>query len=230
VGDAIDALCEAVAREGLRATAVGAYPVLHGDGAEWQLVRGQLEQLIDCGARLGMEALKIFPGRVASAEADEGVWARSVERLQWLARELAGRQALLTMETHGNTLCDTLDSSLRLLGELAGHSNAGICFQPYADDDTEAAMAVFDALRERVLHLHLQNRSRAERATTLLAEGDWTDYGRFLPHVRDSGFDGLCCLEFTAGITPPEGQAFDRQLVLDNAARDRDFALSVWAG
>ncbi|MFC1525297.1 sugar phosphate isomerase/epimerase family protein [Candidatus Latescibacterota bacterium] len=221
-------VAEAISQSGLRASALGAYPLLHVSETEWEAAREQLERLIEYGTELGIEALKIFPGRVASADADADTWSVSVERLQWLARELAARGVLLTMETHGNTLCDTLGSARRLLEELGAEANTGLCFQPYADDDTEAAMAVFDALRERVLHLHLQNRRGADRVASLLEEGDWTDYRQFLPHVRESGFDGLSCLEFTAGITPPDGEAFDLRLVVDNAARDRAFALAAW--
>jgi len=225
---AVEGLAGALGAAGLTAGALGAYPILHGEGAAWEQGRDQLEKLVDFGRLLGIEALKVFPGRVASADADRAVWRQSVERLRWLADLLAPEGALLTMETHGNTLCDTLDSALRLLGDLEGCDNIGICFQPYTDADTDAALAAYDALRDHVRHIHLQNRRLPGRATTLLAEGDWTDYRRLLPHVRRSGFDGLFCLEFTADITPPDGAAFDLQRVIDNAARDRTFAMEVW--
>ncbi|MFH1569593.1 MAG: TIM barrel protein [Gemmatimonadota bacterium] len=222
-------LASRLAGAGLGAAALGAYPVLHPEGVEWDAMRDQLERLVEYGARLGIDALKIFPGRVASAEADAGTWARSVARLRWLAGLASQAGALLTMETHGRTLCDTLESTHRLLGELADLDGVGLCYQPYTEDDTDAAMAAFEALRCRVLHLHLQNRSQRDRATALLADGDWIDYRRFLPHVRARGFDGLACLEFTAGITPPDGEAYDPQRVLDNAARDRAFVLETWS-
>jgi len=226
----IEELATSLAASGLAAGALGAYPQFHLDGQEWEQMRSRLEQLVGYGRVLGIEAFKVFPGRVASADADATLWQLTVERLRWLAGLLAEAGALLTMETHGNTLCDTLDSTRRLLDDLADCGNVGICFQPYADADTDAAMAAYDALSGRVRHIHLQNRMLAGRATSLLRDGDWTDYGRFLPHVRRRGFDGLFCLEFTAGITPAEGEPFDAGLVLDNATRDREFALAAWEG
>lgn len=224
----VEDLADALAAAGLAAGALGAYPLFHVEGSEWEQMRARLEQLVEIGRLLGIDALKVFPGRVGSADADAAVWRHSVEGLRWLADLLAGDGILLTMETHGNTLCDTVGSTLRLLADLEACDNIGICFQPYTDADTDAALAAYDALRDHVRHIHLQNRRLDGRATTLLAAGDWTDYRRFLPHVRRSGFDGLFCLEFTADITPPEGAAFDVQRVIDNAARDRAFAREVW--
>ena len=88
-------------------------------------------------------------------------------------------------------------------------------------------IAAFDALGDRVRHLHVQNRD-ADRTMTLLEDGDWTDYRRFLPHARAVGFDGALCIEFTAGIVPAEGEAFDLSGVLENAGLDRRFIERLW--
>ena len=162
---------------------------------------------------------------LATADAGDAVWRRSVEGMRRLAGRTGEAGLLLTLETHGGTLCDTLDGTRRLLDQLP-EDGVGICFQPYVEHDTAAAMAAFDALGPRVRHLHLQNRK--DGAAALLEDGDWTDYRRFLPHVRRSGFDGPMCLEFTAGITPAEGEAFDLDGVLANAARDRAFVEELW--
>ena len=179
-------------------------------------------------ASLGVTVFKIFPGRVASAKANEGIWTLSVFRLRSLAQQLAARNIHLTPETHGNTLCDTQESTLRLLEDLGDLPNLGLCFQPYTDQDTDAAIACYDALAPHVRHVHLQNRTRADNACCLLSEGDWIDYRRLLPHIKASGFDGPLSLEFTADMATPEDVDFDIKKVLDNAAQDRDFALEIW--
>lgn len=221
-------LSEALEQLGMQAVALGAYPAFHESELDWANTSDGLARLIDVGRQLGIGTLKIFPGRVGSADTDDGLRSRSVARLGWLAAQLAQHGLLLTMETHGNTLCDTVDSALQLLGELSDHHNVGLCFQPYTDCDTDAALAAYGALQQWVRHIHLQNRRGGDRATSLLAEGDWIDYARLLPHVRASGFDELLCIEFTAGITPAAGEGFDLQGVIDNAARDRAFALRAW--
>lgn len=216
----VEQLAAALEARAMRAVGVGAYPAFHLEGAQDEEERRSLEQLVGAAVRLGASVFKIFPGRVASAEAGDAVWRRSVEGMRRLAGRTAEAGMLLTLETHGGTLCDTLDGTRRLLEQLP-EDGVGICFQPYVEHDTAAAMAAFDALGSRVRHVHLQNRK--DGAAALLEEGDWTDYRRFLPHVRRSGFDGLLCLEFTAGITPAPGEAFDLAGVLANAARDRAF-------
>ena len=88
---------------------------------------------------------------------------------------------------------------------------------------------MYDALRPHIQHVHLQNRLRNDGSVTLLEEGDWLDYRRLLPHIRDSGFDGPLCLEFTADMVTPDTPNADPNRVLENAARDRDFTLEVWS-
>ena len=221
----VEQLTAGLEARGMRAVGVGAYPAFHLEGAEDEDQRRSLEQLVGAAVHIGASVFKIFPGRVASAEAGDAVWRRSVEGMRRLAGRTAEAGMLLTLETHGGTLCDTLDGTRRLLDQLP-EAGVGICFQPYVEHDTAEAMAAFDALGSRVRHLHLQN--RGPDGATLLEEGDWTDYRRFLPHVRRSGFDGPMCLEFTAGITPGEGEAFDPTGVLANAARDRAFVEELW--
>ena len=223
----VEHLAAALQVRAMRAVGVGAYPSFHLEGDEDEEERRRLDRLVAAAVRLGASVFKIFPGSVGSAQVDEAVWRRSVERIRRLARRTGEAGLALTLETHGGTLCDTLEGTRCLLDRLPD-DGVGLCFQPYIEHDTSAAMAAFDALRPRVRHLHLQNRGPG--GATLLEEGDWTDYRRFLPHVRRSGFDGLMCLEFTAGITPAEGEAFDLAAVLANAARDRAFVERRWRG
>ena len=212
---------------GMRAAAAGAYPRLHLSGSEAQAEQHLLDTLADYAALLGCTTLKIFPGRVASADAEADVRRLSLERIRRLADCLGERGIALTLETHGGTLCDTLDATCRLLDELGSCDNAGVCMQPFTGDDTEAAISAFDRLFDRVRHLHLQNRSDAGDFC-LLEEGTWIDYRRFLCHVRDAAFDGIACLEFTEGIAPPADAPLDLRGVLGNARRDRDFVHEVW--
>ena len=212
---------------GMRAAAAGAYPRLHLSGGDAQAEQRLLDTVADYAALLGCTTLKIFPGRVASADADAGVRRLSIERIRRLADRLGEAGIALTLETHGGTLCDTLDATCRLLEELGSCDNAGICLQPFPGDDTGKAVAAFDRLFSRVRHLHLQNLSDAGEFC-MLEEVTWIDYRRFLSHVRDAAFAGIACLEFTEGIAPPGGAPLDPREVLANARRDCDFVLEIW--
>ncbi len=225
--DGIARLAEALASRSMHAIGVGAYPSFHYDGPQDEAEVARLERVVTASAALGATIFKIFPGRVASVDANATIRERTLGRLRDLADRVGHEGMTLTLETHDGTLCDNLDSTRRLLSELEGCGNVGICFQPYADDDTSAAIAAFDALGDHVRHLHVQNRDQS-RTMTLLEEGDWTDYRRFLPHARAAGFDGPLCIEFTAGIIPPAGEPFDPTSVLSNAMLDRRFIERHW--
>lgn len=213
----------------LKPIAMGAYPFLHLDGPEGDEAMVHLGRTVAYAAHLQSEIFKIFPGRVASQQLDAAARARSVEHVRLLAQQLAERSMLLTLETHANTLCDTEESTLQLLEELSPCENVGLCFQPYTEGDTDAAIRMYDALRPHIRHVHLQNRLRDDGSVTLLEEGDWLDYRRLLAHIRDSGFDGPLSLEFTADMATPDTPDADPSRVLENAARDRDFTLEVWS-
>lgn len=223
----VDHLRQTLAARSIQTPALGAYPLLHREGADGRADAEALDALVGRAALLGATTFKIFPGRLGSATTTPDQYRRSVGRLKDLDDALAARNMRLTLETHGNTLCDTLDGTARLLDDLDGCSNVGLCFQPYTDQDTDQALAAFDRFADRILHIHLQNRD-AEGACTLLEKGVWIDYARLLPHVRAADFDDLLCIEFTAGITPPPGQTMDVQAVIDNAVADRDFTLRQW--
>ena len=213
----------------LRPVALGAYPFLHLDGPEGDEAMVQLGRTVAYASHLKSEIFKIFPGRVASQQLDAAARARSVKHLRQLARQLAERSMHLTLETHGNTLCDTQQSTLRLFDELSTCDNVGICFQPYTEQDTDAAIQMYDVLRPHIRHVHLQNRRRVDGSITRLEEGDWLDYRRLLPHIRDSGFDGPLCLEFTADMATPDSIDVDSSQTLENSSRDRDFTLRMWS-
>ena len=212
----------------LQTVAVGAYPPLHLDGGAGEVAAAELERIVARAATLGATTLKIFPGVVASAAADNAVWHRSLDRLRALAAHLGHSGMDLTLETHGNTLCDTPQSTARLRADLGDVANLGICFQPYTSQDTEQTLAFYDALAPAIRHIHLQNRTGADNACSLLADGDWYDCGQLLHRARARGFDGLLSLEFTAGLFPQEGRTFDPQTVIDNAIIDRQFVLNTW--
>ena len=91
-------------------------------------------------------------------------------------------------------------------------------------------MAAFDALGSaRPARAPAEPRRTAPRR--LLEEGDWTDYRRFLPHVRRSGFDGLHVPGVHRRHHPrPRGRPSTWPAVLANAARDRAFVKGTPAG
>ena len=221
----LDALIHRLDELDMRVDVVGVYPLLHQTGPEADAATTLAERMVDYTALLNANVVKAFAGRVASGDADEACRARSVAQLRKIAEQAAKHDMGMTVETHGNTLADTTESTVQLLDELSDVLNLGICYQPYTFKDTDAALAEYDAVAHAVRHVHLQNRD--DDGNCRLPDG-WLDYRRLLTHIRAAGFTGPLSLEFTAGLFPSEGEPFDVQVILDNAEKDRAFVEEVW--
>lgn len=112
--------------------------------------------------RWGARKLRTFAGHKASGE------VKAEERRAWVLRmrELCGVVAThgiqLVVETHPNTLADTLASTLRLLEEV-DHPALRLNFDViHVWESLEDPMEVFGLLEPFVAHMHLKN--VAERA------------------------------------------------------------------
>ena len=95
---------------GMRASAAGAYPRLHLSGSEAQAEQRLLATATDYAALLGCTTFKIFPGRVASADADAVVPRLSLERIRRLADCLGERGIALTLGRPTAALYATLST------------------------------------------------------------------------------------------------------------------------
>ena len=91
----------------MQTVAVGAYPQFHHQGTEAQKYNAELARTVEVSAALGASVFKIFPGRVASAAAEGSVRTQTLKSLRQLAAEVADHGMVLTLETHGGTLCDS---------------------------------------------------------------------------------------------------------------------------
>ena len=227
--DALKKLSDKLQELEMTVSAVGAYVNLQAMDSEAVTMDLLINKMVSSSAVLGSKIFKIIPGNLASHKVNLPMWNHSVRRIKELANKLADNGMDLSLETHFNSLCDTEESTLRLMQDLSGIGNVGICYQPFDEQNTEQAMATFSRLYTHVIHIHLQNLpDKDAETTTFLESGGWMDYSRLIPHYKKSGYDGVFCLEFTEGIFPPKGEKFNPQTVIDNAKKDREFFLKLW--
>ncbi len=210
---------------GLDFPVVGLYPTLHHEGEAERQAFDTARRVLDHARRLGASVVKLFVGSKGTAETTEAEYARSLTFVQALCEEARTRHLTLTGETHPDTLFDTLSATRRFLQDV-GAENFKVCFQPYDFTDTPRAVADYAALREQVLHVHLQGRK--DDGLSLLAAAD-LDYDILLKALARHHFDGFLCLEFVAGCVVPDPAVFDLAHVLETAQQDRDFVLSLAA-
>lgn len=198
---------------------VGMYPMLDLDGEAQARERKAIHTLVQRAEGIGARAVKMFAGRLGSAEADATGTERSVAFTRELVA-LADEHGLgLTAETHPDTLCDSVPATRRFLGAVADE-RLHLCYQPFDFTSTERTVADYRALREHVVHVHLQGRRDDEMS--LLEEAD-IDYGAFLRTLDADGFDGVLSIEFVKDCVVERPADFDLDRVLANARHDRVF-------
>ncbi len=208
----------------MSAPAVGAYVKLHLENKEAEEMDNLIDHLISSANILGASIFKILPGFIPSSKLNKKTWEQSLQKIKEIANKLKTNNIQLSLETHPNTMCDSKESTFRLLNDLSGVDNIGLCYQPYDEQSTEEAMQTFSEMLPHIIHIHLQNLPNANaETTTFLETGNWMDYKKLLPHILESGYNKVFSLEFTEGIFPPEGEKFNPQIVIDNAVTDREF-------
>ena len=219
----VERLGEAGDEAGVRFPILGVYAVLHLEGKGRAEQIALFETMLQAADILGSKVIKMFPGRVPSAELTAEIWDRSQEFMREVLDRSEGSAVLFTSETHAGTLGDDPETLLRFLASV-GQARMKVCWQPYEFTDTDAAIELYDRFAPEVEHIHLQGRASGEMS--LLEESD-LDYRRILPHVIESGFDGFFSIEFVPGCLVEWPEQFNLEKVLENAGRDRDFIQSL---
>ncbi|MFI6940049.1 sugar phosphate isomerase/epimerase family protein [Streptomyces sp. NPDC050418] len=105
---------------------------------------------------LGAQRIRVWAGGTGSRHVLPDERHATVRRLSEAARIAADHGLMLATEFHGNTLTDTVASTLRLLDELGelGTDNVRTYWQPPQDAPDEEALAGLVALGDRVAAVH----------------------------------------------------------------------------
>ncbi|MFW5857515.1 MAG: sugar phosphate isomerase/epimerase family protein [Planctomycetota bacterium] len=227
--DAVRDLWKRADGMGLRFGVVGGYPEFHHEGAAddeaWQTQMDILEKTVVLGAPM----LKIFLGRVSGTDADEALVARTARRLRRLEKEAADNGVDLSVELHGGTLFQPVETGEQFLAEH-GFDRIGICYQPFDFADSQAAAALADRFAGRIRHVHLQGRKRTDDGFAFcpLAEAD-IDYAALIPRIAAANPAATWGIEFVQDCTRP-AKEFSLPAVLEHARRDADFVHETLGG
>jgi 3-dehydroshikimate dehydratase len=131
------------------------------------------------------------PGRVASAQCSQEVWAQAVAAMRRICQLGRPHGVRFALETHHGTLVDTSASIVQFIGDVAA-DNLGANLQVPLEgepDPIESARKV----GPHVIHLHANN--HRDGKGTFLADGEY-DFAAFVRAVRAAGpFDGYVSIE-----------------------------------
>ncbi|MFD5226301.1 sugar phosphate isomerase/epimerase family protein [Microbacterium sp. NPDC058342] len=110
--------------------------------------------ILDSAQALGADRVRVWAGRVDSADASPEEYAGVVSRLRDAVDEAGDRGISLALEYHRGTVADNPDAVLRLLADV-GRPGLSTYWQPTVGAADEVALAEFDALASRVSAVHV---------------------------------------------------------------------------
>lgn len=168
------------------------------------------ESLRDAGAVLGAAAvlgvkkIRTFvdcgPDGLASAQATDADWAAATAGLQKVCR-LDGAVEFV-VETHDNTLADTLPSVRRLLDAVA-MPNLRLNFQANDDFMKRGFLACLQEVFPAVSHMHWQQIGPGNQLT-YVEEAGAVDFGELVAFLRRKDYAGTASVEYCWPDVPEE--------------------------
>ena len=161
---------------------------------------GSFEDVLATAIELGTPSIRVWPGQLGSADADEAYWAAVVEDSRRIADMAAQEGIRIDYEYHAGTLTDTRQSARRLL-EAVDHQNIATYWQPPRYSQLDENLQTIDDLLSWIQNLHVFTWHRISGERMALAAGK-TDWMQYLQRVEGSKQDRCCMIEFVVDDLP----------------------------
>jgi 3-dehydroshikimate dehydratase len=182
---------------GLRVACYGSYYRLGERPAE----PGLAATVVRTAATLGAPLIRVWAGRIGSADADAEHRDRVVADAKELAEAAAGEGIEIAYEYHRSTLTDTRASAARLLEQL-DLPNVGTLWQPEPTRDAAENLADLTDVLPRLRNVHVFSWSPERARLPLAAQAEaWETYLRAAGSVPG---DRYALLEFVSRDDPTQ--------------------------
>lgn len=177
---------------GLAVASYGSY--FRGDAGE------QIAPVLDAAEALGADRIRIWAGRIGSADATAQERAATIDALATAAEQAGARRISLALEFHGGTLADDAEQALRVLDEV-GSPHLSTYWQPSVGAPDDLAVTEYRRLADRVSAVHVFSWwPVAERLTLTARDGLWRAFAAAALAAPVPPRDAL--LEFVPGDDP----------------------------
>ncbi|MBS1906977.1 MAG: sugar phosphate isomerase/epimerase [Actinobacteria bacterium] len=124
-------------------------------GAYFRAQPGEgIAPVLDSAEALGADRIRVWAGRIGSADATPTERAHIIDGLARAAAEAGGRGISLALEFHGGTLADDAEQTLRVLEEV-GSPNLSTYWQPTVAAPDAVAVAEYQRIADRVSAVHV---------------------------------------------------------------------------
>jgi len=193
-GDAVRAaeVARITADAGLAVASYGSY--FRAEAGE------DIAPVLDSAEALGADRIRVWAGRIGSADAAAAERAEVVDALAAAAEQAGQRGISLALEFHGGTLADDAAQTLRVLAEVAS-PHLSTYWQPTVSASDAVAVAEYQRIADRVSAVHVFSWwPVAERLPLTARDGLWTAFARAAAVAAKPPRDAL--LEFVPGDDP----------------------------
>ncbi len=208
---------------GLSFPIVGMYPKLHFQGDERRREMREIEKLLSYANILGSKIIKIFVGKIGSAQITQAEYDNSVETMKKILSLTKTLDLIVTGETHQKTLFDSISTCQTFMLDVNAQ-NFKVCFQPFNLEDTKQAINDYRMLADHVVHVHYQGRKNNQME---LLTNSTLDYGKLTRELIKNGFSGYISIEFVKDCVVENKTDFNLDVVLHNAQSDRDYIMGI---
>ncbi|MBX3051425.1 MAG: TIM barrel protein [Caldilineaceae bacterium] len=153
---------------------------------------------------LGTPAIRVWAGKVGSAEADAAYWNAVIADSQRIVDLAATEGIAIAYEFHGNTLTDSAESARRLL-EAVDRPTLRSLWQPPKGATVEENRAGIDTIAPWLSHIHAFSWRMEEGQTIRLPLADYTNaWKEYLARIDALGGERYVLLEFVRNDDPAQ--------------------------
>jgi 3-dehydroshikimate dehydratase len=151
-------------------------------------------------AKLGIPLLRAFVGwtcECSSLTAGEDYWRFNLRGFREMAAIAADHGLTIALETHGQTLVDSVQGVRRLLDEADGRLRVNLQLDDMAvNSKLPDGAAVYEALKPWVVHMHMH--------LTALDSPEAAEARAIVAAMRRDGFTGFISVEHCSGKGEPQ--------------------------
>jgi hydroxypyruvate isomerase len=187
---------EAAYRVAALTSAAGLRVACYGSYLRLGQAEGDPRAVVTVAAALGAPLIRVWAGRLPSADASPAHWAAVVAAAREVATLAADAGIDVAFEYHRNTLTDTRASALRLL-ESVDRPNVGTLWQPEPTRSVDENLGDLASVLPWLRNVHVFSWTPARERLPLVAqEPAWERY------LSLAAGDRFALLEFVAGDDP----------------------------
>lgn len=157
-------------------------------------------KVLDSAAALGAPTIRVWAGKVASADATIEHWDRLIYDTQRIADQAAKQGMTISFEYHRKTLTDTRESAERLLNGVA-HPQVFCYWQPPIGLTVEERLAGLEAVLPRLTNVHVYHWSGPANERRPISEGA-EEWKRYFGRIASTGREHYALIEFVRDDAP----------------------------